>query len=398
MAALTSLLQGVRAGDLRRANGRVVLENLISSGAATVPELARRTALSKPTVASALRALQNAGLVEERGLRSGQSGQAPVVWGIDNSAGAVLSVDVGTQWVRLALTGLDGTRAATWRERPASPSADGVLAALDAGLEHVVEEAGLRPGTIAFTVVGSPGVVRPESGVLEHASNLPGWGDARTLDALRARFGSGLLVMKDVYLAALGEARARRDAGQGDFVLFSIGRGVGAAVVRDGQPLSGTHGMAGEIAFLPLAATRAAGQENDGPSARGAFEEAASADAMLEQAARAGARFGTVAELMEAAREGSPEAEAVVLQEGTLAAFALSAFTVAVDPPLIVLAGSVGLHGGDHFARAVRAELQSALPFEAPPVEVSRAGEDAILEGGAEKALQLAWEKLSSAL
>ncbi|MGT2462763.1 ROK family protein [Sinomonas atrocyanea] len=320
------------------------------------------------------------------------------MWGIDNSAGAVLSVDVGTQWVRLALTGLDGTRAATWRERPASPSADGVLAALDAGLEHVVGEAGLRPGGIAFTVVGSPGVVRPESGVLEHASNLPGWGDARTLDALRARFGSGLLVMKDVYLAALGEARARRNTGQGDFVLFSIGRGVGAAVVRDGQPLSGAHGMAGEIAFLPLAAPRPAGQENDGPSARGAFEEAASADAMLEQAARAGARFGTVAELMEAAREGSPEAEAVVLQEGALAAFALSAFTVAVDPPLIVLAGSVGLHGGDHFARAVRTGLQSALPFEAPPVEVSRAGEDAILEGGAEKALQLAWEKLSSAL
>jgi predicted NBD/HSP70 family sugar kinase len=376
----------------------VVLAELISSGPATAPELAARTGLSKPTVASALRSLQNAGLVDERGLRPGQPGQAPVVWGIDKSAGVVLSVDVGTQWVRLALTRLDGERAATWRERAASPSAGGALAALDAGLERVLAGAGLALGAVVFTVVGSPGVVRPESGVLEHASNLPGWGEAKTLEALRARFGADLLVMKDVYLASLGEAHARQDQGQGDFVLFSVGRGVGAGVVHDGQPLSGAHGLAGEIAFLPLAARAEVGSDHDGPSPRGALEEAASADAMLAQAADAGARFGTVAELMEAARAGSPVAGAVVQKEAGLVAFALSAFAVIMDPPLIVLAGSVGLHGGAPFAEAVRAQLQSVLPFAVPPVEVSLAGEDAILDGGAEKALQLAWEKLAFSL
>ncbi|AMM31659.1 hypothetical protein SA2016_0974 [Sinomonas atrocyanea] len=321
-----------------------------------------------------------------------------MVWGIDRSAGAVLSVDVGTQWVRLALTGLDGERLALWRERPASPSADGVLAALDAGFARVLGEAALDREAIAFVVVGSPGVVHPESGVLEHASNLPGWGEMATLAALRSRFGQALLVVKDVYLAALGEAQARRDTGQDDFVLFSIGRGVGAAVVRAGQTLAGARGLAGEIAFLPLAAPAGEVLTAGGPSARGALEEAASADAMLARAAEGGARFGTVAELMEAAREGSTEAEAVVDGEARLAAFALSAFTVVVDPPLIVLAGSVGLHGGAHFAEAVNRHLQSMLPFPVPRVEVSRAGEDAILDGGAEKALQLAWEKLSSSL
>lgn len=395
---MSSVLQGVRAGDLRRRNERVVLDELISTSTATAPEVARNTGLSKPTVASALRSLQNAGLVEERGVRSGQSGQAPVVWGIAKSAGSVLSVDVGTQWVRLALTRLDGEVQALWRERIASVSARGVLAALDTGLERILGEAAVDRADIVFTVIGSPGVVHPETGVLEHASNVPGWGEAATLEALQSRFGQDLLVMKDVYLAALGEARLRRGRGENDFVLLSIGRGVGAAVVREGRPLSGAHGLAGEIAFLPVTVPASGTPSTSEPSRRGALEEAASADSMLERAARAGATYGTVAALMGAAWDGDSAAHAVVERESRLAAFALSAFAVTVDPPLVVLTGSVGLSGGARFAEAVRAELGSLLPFPVPTIEVSEAGENAILEGGAEKALQLAWEKLSSSL
>ncbi|GGI01240.1 hypothetical protein GCM10007170_40230 [Arthrobacter liuii] len=240
--------------------------------------------------------------------------------------------------------------------------------------------------------------MHPETGVLEHASNLPGWGDAATLEELQARFGQDLLVMKDVYLAALGEARLRRERSENDFVLLSIGRGVGAAVVREGHPLSGTHGLAGEIAFLPVTVPSSKAPSTSEPSRRGALEEAASADSMLERAAQAGATYGTVAALMDAAWDGDSAAHAVVERESMLAAFALSAFAVTVDPPLVVLAGSVGLSGGARFAEAVRAQLGSLLPFPAPPIEVSQAGENAILEGGAEKALQLAWEKLSSSL
>ncbi|MBT1004179.1 ROK family transcriptional regulator [Paenarthrobacter sp. DKR-5] len=388
----TSLMHGVQASHLRRINERAVLEHL-RTGAFTAPELADRTGLSKPTIGTALRTLQSADLVRDRGFRVGRSGQAPVEWGINETAGFVLAVDVGTQWVRLKLGNLAGETVAARRAGSGSATAASILAALDRSLAELLAEAGVARSAIVFTVVGSPGVVDPVTGSINHASNLPGWDDPSTLGELRARLGDRCVIMKDVYLSALGET-ARRGGPAAEFVLFSIGRGVGSAVVHEGRPLTGARGAAGEIAFLPMTSGTAGGA----PSVRGSFEEATSADAMLERAAELGGAFSTVEELVDAWEAGDGTAEAVMQREVELTTYALSALVVVVDPPLVVLAGSVGLRGGARFATAVRQALGRVLPFGLPAVEPSLAGEDATLDGALDRALDLGWARLLDVL
>jgi len=387
---VNSLAQGVRATDLKRTNERVVLDDVRLYGPTTAPEIAKRTSLSKPTVGSALRTLQGAGFVREQGFKAGRSGQAPLLWSIDEHAGFILSIDVGTQWVRLGLRSLNGEPRGTFRARSDSGSADDVLLALTDALTGLLVQESLSRDAIVYAVMGSPGVVDPASGRLQHASNLPGWDDKATLAALNDVFGPNFLIMKDVYLAALGEAEARQTDGARDFVLLSVGRGVGAAVVRDGQPLSGANGLAGEIAFLPLGVDPL---NPDAPSLRGSLEEAASADAMLSYG-----EFDAVAELVRAAREGHPRAAEALARESRLVAYALSPLILIVDPPLIVLTGSVGLHGGPEFAESVHHDLGELLPVRVPPVEVSAAGELATLRGAATKGLELAWDMLMTGL
>ena len=388
------MTRGVQASHLKRTNERAVLDSLRATSPATVPEIAGRVGLSKPTVASALRTLQTAGLVQERGFRFGRSGQAPVLWGINDDAGVVLGVDIGTQWVRLVLGDLAGHTLGTHRSRPGSGSAQSILRTLDHSIGHLLAETGRAPESIVFTVVGSPGVLDPASNRVEHASNLPGWGDPSTLGALRAQFGDRFVVMKDVYLAALGEVQARGQAAP-DFVLMSVGRGVGAAVVHDGQPLPGTHGLAGEVAFLPIGVP-AAGQGSR--SVRGSLEDAGSADALLNAASSDGSVFTTVADVFVAAAAGDPAATAAVGRESRVIAYALAALIIITDPPLVVLAGSVGLHGAERFASQVRRDLADLLPFEAPSVEISVAGENASLDGALGMGLDLGWSALVEAL
>jgi predicted NBD/HSP70 family sugar kinase len=359
----------------------------------TAPEVAAVLGLSKPTVAAALRKLESHDYVRQQGTRSGRSGQAPVVWGINENAGFVLAVDIGTQWVRLALGNLAGETVHVNRERPESESADMILQALDRGLEKILADSSLSRQAIVYTVIGSPGVVNPVTERMEYSSNLPGWSDQSTVTALKERFDGQFTVMKDVYLAALGEVQYRGKAA--DFVMLSVGRGVGSAIVHAGQPLHGTHGFAGEVAFLQLGSGRADG---DGLSGRGPLEEAASADAMLASAAAEGSAFNTVGELIDAANAGNPAAAAALAREAQLIAYALSSLVVIVDPPLVVLTGSVGLHGRQELADRVGAELQKLLPFKAPSVETGLAGEHATLDGAQALGLDAGWDVLTGAL
>jgi predicted NBD/HSP70 family sugar kinase len=265
-----------------------------------------------------------------------------------------------------------------------------MLHALTAALNGLLAQESVARDAIVYVVMGSPGVVDPASGRLQHASNLPGWDDKATLTALHDVFGPNFLIMKDVYLAALGEAETRNTDGAKDFVLLSVGRGVGAAVVRGGQPLSGANGLAGEIAFLPLGVDPLS---PNAPSLRGSLEEAASADAML-----AYGQFDAVAELVSAAREGHPKAAEALARESRLVAYALSPLILVVDPPLVVLTGSVGLHGGPEFARSVQHDLAELLPVRVPPIEISTAGELATLRGAETKGIELAWDMLMTGL
>jgi predicted NBD/HSP70 family sugar kinase len=388
------LAQGVRATDLKRTNERVVLDDVRLNGPTTAPEIGKRTGLSKPTVGSALRTLQSAGFVSAQGFKEGQSGQAPILWAVDERAGLVLSADVGTHWVRLGLCTLSGRPRGTVRESSESGSAEDVLRALQQALHRLLQKADAEKEAIVYTVMGTPGVVDPVSGRLQHASNLPGWDAPSTLATLQVLFGPNFLIMKDVYLAALGEAEVRAASGTKDFVLLSVGAGVGAAVVLGGQPMSGAHGLAGEIAFLPLTAHPI---RSGAPSPRGPLEEAASVDAMLSTAGTADP-FADITELINAAKVGHPDATRALENESRLIAHALTSLILVVDPPLIVLTGSVGLLGGSEFARTVRNDLARLLPVNIPSVEPSAAGELATLQGAETKGIELAWDLLAANL
>ena len=65
---------------LRSANERLLLDRLRTGGAASRAQLARETGLSKPTVSSALAALEEAGLVHEVGTQTPERGRVAVLY------------------------------------------------------------------------------------------------------------------------------------------------------------------------------------------------------------------------------------------------------------------------------------------------------------------------------
>jgi predicted NBD/HSP70 family sugar kinase len=375
---------------IRSMNEQLLLEQIRHAAPLSRPELARLSGLSKPTVALALASLEEAGLVQVAGQRTGVRGPAALLYELRPDAGYVLALDVGREFIRGALADLAGTVRAKISRRVPAPSARTRIGEVAALADELRAAGGIRRrGAVVQTVVGSPGVFDPARGALRMAAgNLPGWEQPHVLTDLRARLGEPTEIENDVDMGAVAERDHGHGREAGTFAFVSVGTGIGMGVVIDGKLHRGAHGGAGEIAFLPLGPDVEAREARH----RGHLEAAASSAAVVRAARTAGIDGHlTARRVFAAAAAGDARARAVVAREAELVAKALAAVIAVVDPELIVLGGGIG--GAAGFASSVVRDLERLAPF-VPEIRVSALAEDAVVLGCLATGLELAWQRV----
>ncbi|MFE4815026.1 ROK family protein [Streptomyces sp. NPDC056704] len=361
---------------LRSTNERLLLDRLRTGGAASRAQLARETGLSKPTVSSALAALEEAGLVREAGTHAPERGRVAVLYAPDPAAGYALGIDIGRSWLRVAVADLDGGVVARADVRNRARSSGAMADLVVSTARQVVANSGAGAHEVAHAVVGTPGVYDEERRRVRYAMHLPGWGRAGLFDRMREELGIPLEVHNDANLAALGEYTYGVGAGSRLFTYILIGTGLGMGVVSEGRLFTGARGGAGEIGFLPW----------PGPRKPERLEDAVSGEAVVEAARQFGMTGQLTAKaVFDAAREGDPAAVRAVRLEGERIAYTVAAAAAVLDPDLVVLGGGVG-HSIDLLLRPVRETLRTLTPLR-PKIVPSRLGEDAVLLGAVATAL-----------
>jgi predicted NBD/HSP70 family sugar kinase len=350
---------GATPRTLRELNAQTVLAALVRQGrASSRAELARITGMAKPTVGHALETLLRAGLVHEVS-PPGQLHYGAVYFGPSDGVGHVLVVDIGMRYLRAGLADLGGrmvarcdlplpdTRPATVLER-LSTARDQLTIGVD----------------LAACVVGVPGVVEPDTGVIRLAGP-PDLENFPIRDAVRQLVDSPIQIENDVNLAALGEQWRGAGRGVTDFAFLSIGSGVGAGLVLNGRLHRGFRGAAGEIDVPGLGGT---------PAPR-----SAAADAFASLTTR---RLGTPvepAEVFARAGAGDVKATEVVDEEASRIAAAIAPIAMVADVELVVLGGGIGLNAV-HLLQPVRDALTASVPFP-PRIEIAQLGDAAVLTG-----------------
>lgn len=361
---------------LRSTNERLLLDRLRTGGAASRAQLARESGLSKPTVSSALAALEAAGLVHEVGTLAPGRGRTAVLYAPDPAAGHVLGIDVGRGWLRVAVADLDGTVVARSDVRNRARSSGAMAELVVATARQVVTGSGVAADEVVHAVVGTPGVYDEKRRRVRYAMHLPGWGRAGLFDRMREELGVPLEVHNDANLAALGEYTYGVGAGSRLFAYILIGTGLGMGVVSEGRLFTGAHGLAGEIGFLPW----------PGRQKPDRLEDAVSGVAVVEAARRFGMSGQLTAKaVFDAARRGDGAAVEAVRLEGERIAHTVAAAAAVLDPDLVVLGGGVG-HSVDLLLQPVRENLRALTPLRTKVVP-SRLGEDAVLLGAVATAL-----------
>jgi len=88
------------------------------------------------------------------------------------------------------------------------------------------------------------------TGNIEHAANLPWKGIIPLAKILTEKFGVPTALTNDANAAAIGEMIYGVARGMKDFIMITLGTGVGSGIVANGQLIYGHDGFAGELGHV----------------------------------------------------------------------------------------------------------------------------------------------------
>lgn len=162
----------------------------------------------------------------------------------------VIGIDIGGTNVKVALISSEGKIMLQQRLSVASMAAGEVfLERLKSVISKMLlAETGCGLRGIG---IGTPGANIAE-GVIEKASNLP-WDRLPIVSFLKKEFDCKVRITNDANLFAIGEKVFGKATNYSDFVVLTLGTGVGAGVYINGKLLSGRDGLAGELGHAVIA-------------------------------------------------------------------------------------------------------------------------------------------------
>src|SRR5579863_4732950 len=199
--------------------------------------------------------------------------------------------------------------------------------------------------------LGSPGSIDERTGAIRFSPNF-GWRNAPLGASLKKHLGQRVHILNDARCATLGEHLHGCGKGTSEFVLITLGTGIGGGIVTGGKLVLG-HGMgAGEVGHHQI---RAEGGFICACGKIGCFEAQASGTGLLRHAMaiapsfprsmllgeRTPDRWGSKM-IIRAAAAGDPHARAAwnrYLDDLSIGVANIIAFT---NPQMIALGGGVG--------------------------------------------------------
>lgn len=297
---------------------------------------------------------------------------------VDPSAGYAIGIKVASDTLTAAVTDLAATTlgiAAVARAHKTDAEAVGDL--FVAAADGALKIAGVARDHLVGIGIGVPGIVDPETGRV-CGSPLPEWAHISLVALLESRLGLPVLLDNDVNTLTIAEQLFGAGRGTTNFLVVTVGRGIGMGVVVNGVVYRGARGGAGEFGHVQAVPS--------GPDCwcgrRGCLESVAAEPAVIRDIL---ATTGRLVQPQDVAALASrdPEVAAVVERAGRHVGRALASIATVLDPERIVVSGE-GVRLGDHYIQPLLAELAERQRKEVPTeVMIEPWGDEAWARGAA---------------
>lgn len=343
-------LRSANRSLIRQINAAVILGLIHDRGPIARIDIAEAASLSPATITGITGALIEQGLVFEQAAGASTGGRPPVLLAINRDAGCVAGIKLTDNNIIAALNDLGGEPLVhrsvplDWDRTP--PSVARQMSQL------IVELRDQFPGRRFYGAgIGLSGAIDRRAGICRFSPFLH-WRDVPLRDLVEARIGAPVVIENDVSALTLAERWFGGGANQPDFIVVTLGRGVGLGMVFDGRLYRGGRGAGGEFGHLPM--------EPNGPlcecGKRGCLEAIASEPAVERQIRAAFGPELSLAGGVELARNGDATAASIFEAAGETLGRALAGIVNVLNPTRVIIGGE-----GVQTLEPVLASLKASL-------------------------------------
>jgi glucokinase len=208
------------------------------------------------------------------------------------------------------------------------------------------------------------------TGTIEYAPNLPWKGIIPLARMMEDKFKIPVVLTNDANAAAIGEMMYGAAQGMKDFIMITLGTGVGGGIVANGKLVYGHDGFAGELGHTTIIPN---GRLHEGTGKRGSLESYASATGVrlttleiLEKSTQPSSLRSVPPDqidskkVYEAAIAGDALAKEIFESTGTILGAALANFVMFSSPEAIILFGGL-TKAGDLILKPTRESMEANL-------------------------------------
>jgi glucokinase len=251
------------------------------------------------------------------------------------------------------------------------PVVEDYVEALYAALLPLIESCG------GIAAIKGIGIGAPNGnyykGTIEHAANLAWRGIVPLADMVTKKFGVPTALTNDANAAAIGEMTYGAARGMKDFIVITLGTGVGSGIVANGHLILGHDGFAGELGHIIV---QPGGRKHEGTGKYGCLETYASATGVARTAVEILEKQPGTTTLLrnfkpseidsrivyECAMKGDKVAQEVYAFTGKVLGEAFSNFVMFTSPEAIILFGGLTKAGDLIFKPTIEHMEKNLLP------------------------------------
>jgi glucokinase len=208
------------------------------------------------------------------------------------------------------------------------------------------------------------------TGTVEYAPNLPWKGILPLAQMIQDKFQIQTNLTNDANAAAIGEMMYGAAQGMKDFIMITLGTGVGSGIVANGHLILGYDGFAGELGHTIIIPE---GRYHEGTGKKGSLESYASATGVMLTAKEVLASTNEDSllrkiqldeidsrKVYDAAVQGDKVAKEIFEYTGKILGTALANFVMFSSPEAIILFGGL-TKAGDFILKPTREHMEANL-------------------------------------
>ena len=246
-----------------------------------------------------------------------------------------------------------------------------ILDKIMTSIRQVIRDNDLDPARLRGIGVGSTGPLDSDKGLILECPQLPTLHFFPLRDALSREFGLPVALNNDANCLILGEARFGAGRGKQRIAGFTLGTGIGCALVFDGKIWNGATGTAGEIWCSPYA--------------DGIIEDFISGHGVANIYRSVSEKEASSLDVFRLAEQGDQEALTTWESFGRHLAVPLAWTINLIDPETVILGGSIAA-AYRYFGPTMEAQLRQNIcpvPAKQTRVVLSMLGDNAGFVGAA---------------